>query len=140
MIYFYLKGSRSVTDSNSKPSHQLLLSYTKLNGHSTSPLPLLHPLYRFPSLLVLPVLSLSPDLLHQQNVKTTRGPPSGVMVPLVLLVPLDPPRSTFSVKLAKVWIRTDQSGPGGPRGPNPPWWTRSVQDHLGPCFDIFLMF
>ena len=22
---------------------------------------------------------------------------------------------------------------------NPPWWTRSVQDHLGPPFDIFLM-
>jgi len=21
----------------------------------------------------------------------------------------------------------------------PPWWTRSVQDHLGPRFDIFLM-
>ena len=22
---------------------------------------------------------------------------------------------------------------------NPPWWARSVQDHLGPCSDIFLM-
>jgi len=34
---------------------------------------------------------------HQQNVKTTPGPPRGVMVPLVLLVHPDPPWSTFSV-------------------------------------------
>jgi len=48
---------------------------------------------------------------HQQNVKTTPGPPRGVMVPLVLLVHLDPPWSTFLVKFEKVWIRMDQSGP-----------------------------
>jgi len=35
---------------------------------------------------------------HQQNVKTSPGPPRGVMVPLVLLVRPDPPWSTFSVK------------------------------------------
>ena len=61
-----------------------------------------------------------PQILHQQNVKTTPGPPRGVMVPLVLLVHLYPPWSTFSVKFEKVWIRADQSGPGGPRGPQPP--------------------
>ena len=33
----------------------------------------------------------TPDRPHQQNVKTTPGPPRGVMVPLVLLVHLDPP-------------------------------------------------
>ena len=37
------------------------------------------------------------ELQHQQNVKTTPGPPRGVMVPLVLLVHPDPPWSTFSV-------------------------------------------
>ena len=42
------------------------------------------------------------------------------MVPLVLLVHLDPPWSTFSVKFEKVWIRMDWSGPGGPWGPQPP--------------------
>jgi len=57
---------------------------------------------------------------HQQNVKTSPGPPRGVMVPLVLLVHLDPPWSTFSVKFQKVWIRKDRSGPGGPQGPQPP--------------------
>jgi len=57
---------------------------------------------------------------HQQNVKTSPGPPRGVMVPLVLLVHPDPPWSTFSVKVQKVWIRMDRSGPGGPRGPQPP--------------------
>jgi len=57
---------------------------------------------------------------HQQNVKTTPGPSRGVMVPLVLLVHIDPPWSTFSVKFEKVWIRMDRSGPGGPRGPQPP--------------------
>jgi len=31
------------------------------------------------------------DDLHQHNVKTTPGPPRGVMVPLVLLVHPDPP-------------------------------------------------
>jgi len=36
--------------------------------------------------------------LHQQNVKTSPGPPRGVMVPLVLLVHPDPPLSRFSVK------------------------------------------
>jgi len=35
-------------------------------------------------------------LIHQQNVKTTSGPPRGVMVPLVLLIHPDPPWSTFS--------------------------------------------
>jgi len=54
---------------------------------------------------------------HQQNVKTSPGPPRGVMVPLVLLVNPDPPWSTFSVKFQKVWIRIDRSGPGGPWGP-----------------------
>jgi len=58
--------------------------------------------------------------IHQQNVKTSPGPPSGVMVPLVLLVHPDPPWSTFSVKFQKVWIRMDRCGPGGPRGPQPP--------------------
>ena len=57
---------------------------------------------------------------HQQNVKTSPGPPRGVMVPVVLLVHPDPPWSTFSVKFQKVWIRIDRSGPGGPRGPQPP--------------------
>ena len=56
---------------------------------------------------------------HQQNVKTSPSPPRGVMVPLVLLVHPDPPWSTFSVKFQKGWIRMDQSGPGGPRGPQP---------------------
>ena len=58
--------------------------------------------------------------IHQQNVKTSPGPPRGVMVPLVLLVHPDPPGSTFSVKFQKVWIRMDWSGPGGPRGLQPP--------------------
>jgi len=49
--------------------------------------------------------------LHQQNVKTSPGPPRGVMVPLVLLVHPDPPWSTFSVKFQKGWIRMDRSGP-----------------------------
>ena len=31
------------------------------------------------------------DFMHQPNVKTTPGPPRGVMVPLVLLVHPDPP-------------------------------------------------
>jgi len=57
--------------------------------------------------------------VHQQNVKTTPGPPRGVMVPLVVLIHPDPPWSTFSLKFEKVWIRADQSGPGGPRGPQP---------------------
>jgi len=42
------------------------------------------------------------------------------MVPLVLLVHPDPPWSTFSPKFHKVWIRMDQSEPGGPQGPQPP--------------------
>jgi len=42
------------------------------------------------------------------------------MVPLVLLIHPDPPWSTFSVKFEKVSIRADQSGPGGPREPQPP--------------------
>jgi len=59
--------------------------------------------------------------MHQQNVKTSPGPPRGVMVPLVLLVHPDPPPwSTFSAKFQKVWIRMDRSGPGGPRGPQHP--------------------
>ena len=47
--------------------------------------------------------------IHQQNVKTSPGPPRGpgVMVPLVLLAHPDPPWSTFLVKLQKVWIRID---------------------------------
>jgi len=57
---------------------------------------------------------------HQQHVKTTPGPPRGVMVPLVLLVHPEPPWSTLSVKFEKLWIRADQSGPGGPQGPQPP--------------------
>ena len=57
---------------------------------------------------------------HQQNVKTNPGPPRGVIVPLALLVQADPPCSTFSVKFQKVWIRLKRSGPGGPRGPQPP--------------------
>jgi len=57
---------------------------------------------------------------HQQNVKTSPGPPRGVMVPLVLLVHPDPPWSTSSVRFQKVWIRMDRSGPGAPRGPQPP--------------------
>jgi len=58
--------------------------------------------------------------LDQPNVKTTPGPPRGVMVPLVLLVYPNPPCSTFSVKFQKVWIRMDRSGPGRPQGPQPP--------------------
>jgi len=57
---------------------------------------------------------------HQHNVKTSPGPPRGVMFPLVLLVHPDPPWSTLSVKFQKVWIRMDRIGPGGPRGPQPP--------------------
>jgi len=34
------------------------------------------------------------------------------------------------------WIGVDQVEHGDH---NPPWWTRSIQDHLGPCSDIFLM-
>jgi len=56
---------------------------------------------------------------HKQNLKTSSGPPRGVIVPLVLVVHHDPPWSTSSVKFQKVWIRMDQSGPGGPRGPHP---------------------
>ena len=62
---------------------------------------------------------LTPFPNHQQNVKTTHGPPRGVMVPLVLLIHPDPPWSTFLVKFEKVWIRMDQSRSGGPRGPQP---------------------
>jgi len=62
----------------------------------------------------------NPCRQHQQNVKTSPGPPRGVMVPLVLLVHPDPPWSTFSVKFQKVWIRMDRSGPGGPQGSQPP--------------------
>jgi len=80
---------------------------------------------------VLPLSSVSSDpiadggsgvvgLGHQHNVKTTPGPPRGVMAPLVLLIHPDPPWFTFSVKFEKVWIRADQSGPVGPRGPQPP--------------------
>ena len=68
-------------------------------------------------------------VIHQQNVKTTPGPPRGVMVPLVLLVHLDLLWFTFSIKFEKVWIRMDRSGPGGPRGPQPPWVD---QEHSGP--------
>jgi len=57
---------------------------------------------------------------YQRNLKTSPGPPRGVMVPLVLLVHADPPWSTFSVKFQKVWIGMDRSGPGGPQGPQPP--------------------
>jgi len=53
------------------------------------------------------------------------------MVPLVLLLHPDPPWSTFSVKFEKVWIRADQSGPGGPRGPQPPLWD---QERSGPAW------
>ena len=42
------------------------------------------------------------------------------MVPLLLVVHPDQAWSTFSVKSQKVSIRMDQSGPGGPRGPQPP--------------------
>ena len=58
--------------------------------------------------------------LQQQNVKTSPGPPRGVMVPLVLLVHPDPPWSPFLLKFEKVLIRMDRSGSGGPRGPRPP--------------------
>jgi len=51
------------------------------------------------------------EVRHQQNVKTSPGPPREVMVPLVLLVHPDPPWSTFSVKFQKMWIRMDRSGP-----------------------------
>jgi len=57
---------------------------------------------------------------HQQNVKTSPGPPRGVIIPLVLRVHPDSPWSIFSVKFQKVWIRMDRSGPGGPQGPRPP--------------------
>jgi len=57
---------------------------------------------------------------HQQNVKTSPGPPRGIMVPLVLLVHPEPPWSIFSLKFEQVWIRMDRSGAGGPRGPQPP--------------------
>jgi len=60
------------------------------------------------------------SILHQQNVKTSPGPPRGVMVPLVFLVRPDPLWSTFLLKFEKVWIRMDRSGSGGPRGPRPP--------------------
>jgi len=58
--------------------------------------------------------------IHQENVKTSPGPPRGVMVPLVFLVHPDPSWSTFLVKFQKVCIRMDRSGPGGPQGPQPP--------------------
>ena len=71
--------------------------------------------------------------IHQQNVKTSPGPPRGVMVPLVLLVHPDPPWYTFLLKFEKGWIRMDRSGSRGPRGPppslvdqersGPPWTT-----------------
>jgi len=57
---------------------------------------------------------------HHQNIKTSPGPPRWVMVPLVLLVHPELPWSTFLVKLQNVWITMDRSGPGGPRGPQPP--------------------
>jgi len=77
--------------------------------------------------------------MHQQNVKTSPGPPRGFMVTLVLLVHPDPPWSTFSVKFQKCgseWIGVDQVDHGDH---NPSWWTRSVQEHVGPRSDIFLM-
>ena len=51
------------------------LSFSKKSRHSVKLLP----------------LAVSVCQSHQQNVKTTPGPPRGVMVPLVLLVHLDPP-------------------------------------------------
>jgi len=78
--------------------------------------------------------------MHQQNVKPSPGPPRGVIVPLVLLVHPDPPWSPFWVKFRKKcgseWIGVEQVDHGDH---NPPWWTRSVQNHLGPHSDIFLM-
>jgi len=75
------------------------------------------------------VLTWSAGGIHQQNVKTSPGPPRGGMVPLVFLVHPDIPRSTFSVKFQKVWIRMDWSGPGGPWGPQAPL---VAQEHSGP--------
>jgi len=81
----------------------------------------------------------SMDKAHQQDVKTSHGPPRGVMGPLVVLVHPDLSRSTFSVQYERGWIRMDRSGPGGTRGPQPRWVDHSAQDHLGPRSDIFLM-
>jgi len=39
-------------------------------------------------------------------------------------------------KCGSEWIVVDQVDPGYH---NTPWWTSSVQDHLGPRSDIFLM-
>jgi len=74
---------------------------------------------------------------HQQNVKTTPGPPRGVIVPLVLLIHPDPPWSTFSVKFEKSvdqsraeWTRwttgttTPLGGPGA---------FRTTLDHAPTC-------
>ena len=84
--------------------------------------------------------------LHQENVKTSPGPPRGVVVPLDLLVHTDPPWSTLSVKFQKVWITRDRSGPGGPRRPQlplvdqersgPPWtMPRHFADAPTSCSD-----
>ena len=97
-----------------------LLGHPNFVSHHSPPpyLPdLLHILSRITIASLLPSVSVDP---HQQNVKTSPGPPRGVIVPLVLLVHRDPPWSTFSVKFQKVWIRMDQSGPCGPQGPQPP--------------------
>jgi len=67
-----------------------------------------------------PTFGILLPYLHQQNVKTSPGPPRGDMVPLVLLVHPDPPWYIFSVKFQKVWIRMDRTRPGGPQGPQPP--------------------
>ena len=75
--------------------------------------------------------------MHQPNVKTSRGPPRGVMVPLVLLVHPYPPWSTFSVKFQKVWIRMDRIRPGGPRGPQPPLVD---QERSGPLWTMLRHF
>ena len=62
---------------------------------------------------------------HQQNVKTTPGPPRGVMVPLVLLVHPDPPWSTLIHISGKISQSVDQSGLEWTR------WTTGTTTPLG---------
>jgi len=77
---------------------------TRQNSFQYSVTDLLPCFIFFSLFLASPLASITPNCLgnsalnpahvsqvHQQNVKTTPGPPSGVMVPLVLLVLPDPP-------------------------------------------------
>ncbi|PUU74847.1 hypothetical protein B9Z19DRAFT_1132483 [Tuber borchii] len=77
---------------------------------------------------------------HQENVKTRPSLPGGVTVPLVL----PGPRWSALVRVRAPRLReVDQGGSAQTRKDHgdqkPPWSFRRVQDHPGPCKNIFLM-